>query len=35
MTLTFALVESLLAQRAENRLRARPASARQAEEFGR
>lgn len=35
MTLTFALAESLLAQRAENRLQARPAPAEQAREFGR
>jgi hypothetical protein len=35
MTLTFTLVESLLAQRAENRLQARPAPARQTQEFGR
>ncbi|MRR34878.1 hypothetical protein EG829_09315 [bacterium] len=35
MTLSFAFIESLLAQRAENRLQARPASARHAQEFGR
>uniref|UniRef100_A0A831XEY8 Uncharacterized protein n=1 Tax=Geobacter metallireducens TaxID=28232 RepID=A0A831XEY8_GEOME len=35
MTLTFALAESLLAQRAENRLQARPASAVQVRGFGR
>lgn len=34
MTLIFTFVESLLAQRAENLLQARPAAARQAREFG-